>query len=119
MRLKDADKLIEEMRNLAIQEATFGVDEISSLHDAIQECIKVVKEQAEEMDAEETIQTFGELCNTTVCENCPIRQIEKEAVPCNELRRKHPKEIAEPGNNGKQIMRKNQLKQKWHGTYRL
>lgn len=79
MRLKDADKLIEEMRNWAIQEATFGVDEISSPYDAIQECIKVVKEQTEEMGAEETIKTFGELCNITVCENCPIRQIEKRS----------------------------------------
>ena len=95
MRLKDADKLIEEMGKWAIQESTFGVDEISSPYDAIQECIKVVKGQTEEMGAEETIRTFGELCNITVYENCPIRQTEKEAVPCNELRRKHPKAIAE------------------------
>lgn len=91
MRLKDADKLIEEMRNWAIQEATFGVDEISSPYDAIQECIKVVKGADREWVQKKTIKTFGELCNITVCENCPIRQIEKEAVPCNELRRKTSK----------------------------
>ena len=95
MRLIDADKLIEELGNFALQESTFGVDEITGPYDAIQECIEVAKKQEEEIGAAEAIEMWGGICRKYAdCKECPIGA-EARYIGCQAIRRGDPDEVAE------------------------